>query len=204
LYGLEFEVSPDVLIPRPETETLITVAKAYLASHKEVGTIIDVCTGSGCIGLTLKTLFPEWHVVLTDISEKALSIARKNAQRLNLDVEILQGDLLEPLSGRKVECIVANPPYLSTSEWMGLEPSVKGYEPALALQAGAVGTELYQRLFTMLPDYCASRSFCAVEIGVAQGPAVLGLAKPFEAPFLTQDLAGRDRVVAFTCSGSGR
>jgi release factor glutamine methyltransferase len=200
LYGLEFEVSKDVLIPRPETETLVTVAKAFLASQREAGTIVDVCTGSGCIGLTLKTLFPQWHVVLTDISAAALHIARANAQRLHLDVEILQGDLLAPISGRTAECVVANPPYLSNAEWMSLDSSVKAFEPGLALTAGPVGTEVYQRLFTALPEYCASKAFCAVEIGASQGQAVLALAKPFVNPFLVQDLAGRDRVVAFTFS----
>lgn len=196
-YGLEFEVSPDVLIPRPETETLITVAKAYLASQTKAGTIVDVCTGCGCVGLTLKTLFPKWHVVLTDISEKALLVAQKNAQAMNLDVEIVHGDLLEPFSGRKAECIVANPPYLSTAEWQALDPSVQKHEPKLALQAGIAGTELYQRLFNMLPGCCASKAFCAVEIGASQGKAVLALAQHFTAPFLAQDLAGRDRVVGF-------
>jgi release factor glutamine methyltransferase len=197
LYGLAFEVSPDVLIPRPETETLITVAKEFLASQEKPGTIVDVCTGSGCIGLTLKTLFPEWNVVLSDISEKALAIAQKNAQRLNLDVEIIHGNLLEPFSGRKAEVIVSNPPYLSSSEWRSLDPSVAAFEPKLALVAGSTGTELYQELFKMIPLHLVSKGLCAVEIGASQKQAVLRLAEPFYDPFLVQDLAGRDRVVAF-------
>ena len=199
-YGLEFEVTPDVLIPRPETETLITVTKAFLGSQKTPGTIVDIGTGCGCIGLTLKTLFPEWRVVLSDISEKACAIARRNAQRLGLDVEVLQGTLLEPFSGRKAECIVSNPPYLSSSEWMSLDRSVQSHEPRLALEAGPLGTEVYQSLFTAVSAYLVSRAFCAVEIGASQGEAVLSLAQSFCTPFLVQDLAGRDRVVAFTSS----
>jgi release factor glutamine methyltransferase len=198
-YGHDFEVSPDVLIPRPETETLITVVQAFLASQKTPGTIVDLCTGSGCIGLTLKMLFPQWNVVLIDISEKALVLARRNAHRLNLEVEIIQGNLLEPFSGRKAEVVVANPPYLSSSEWFSLDPSVATFEPRLALEAGVLGTEVYQNLLKQIPQHLVSKGFCAVEIGASQGEAVLSLAQQFCAPFLTQDLAGHDRVVAFSC-----
>ena len=197
-YGLTFDVSPDVLIPRPETETLITVVQSFLASKTTPGTIVDLCTGCGCIGLTLKSLFPKWHVVLSDISEKALIIAKKNAAFLNLDVEILQGNLLGPFSGRKADVIVANPPYLSSSEWQSLDPSVAAFEPRIALEAGDSGTEIYQNLFASLPDHLSSKGLCAVEIGASQGSAVLSMAQQFCSPFLVQDLAGRDRVVAFS------
>jgi release factor glutamine methyltransferase len=196
-YGLEFAVTPDVLIPRPETETLVSVAKGFLSSFPSPGTIVDVCTGSGCVGLTLKTLFPTWHVVLSDISEKALAVAKDNAFRLNLDVEIIQGNLLSSFSGRTAEVIVSNPPYLSSSEWQTLDPSVRNFEPQLALDAGPNGTEMYQSLFHALRDHLFSKGLCAVEIGASQSEAVLSLAEPYGTPFLTQDLAGRDRVVAF-------
>ncbi len=199
-YGLDFEVSPDVLIPRPETETLITVAKGFLASQKTPGTIFDICTGSGCIGLTLKTLFPQWHVVLSDISEQALAIARRNAQKMGADVEILHGNLLEPFSGRKAHVIVANPPYLSTAEWLSLDSSVASFEPRLALDGGAVGTEMYQNLFAAIPSFLLPKGLCVVEIGACQGPAILSLAHSFASSFLVQDLAGHDRVVAFSVS----
>jgi release factor glutamine methyltransferase len=196
-FGLEFEVSPDVLIPRPETETLVTVAKQFLASHDNPGTIVDVCTGSGCIGLTLKTLFPQWHVVLSDISEKALRVAQKNVQKMGLDVEILEGDLLTPFSGRTADLIVANPPYLSSAEWLSLDPSVASFEPKVAFVGGSSGIELYQELFAQVPAHLVSKGLCVVEIGALQGTAVLSLAQPFSSPFLVQDLGGRDRVVAF-------
>ena len=196
-YGLEFAVSPDVLIPRPETETLVNVAKGFLSARPSPGTIVDVCTGSGCVGLTLKTLFPAWHVVVSDISEKALSVAQDNAQRLNLDVEIIQGNLLSSFSGRTAEVIVSNPPYLSSSEWRTLDPSVRNFEPQLALEAGPNGTEVYQSLFHALPSHLSSKGFCAVEIGDSQADAIVSLATVYGTPFRTQDLAGRDRVVAF-------
>ena len=109
-YEREFIVTPDVLIPRPETEVLITVVREFLASQATPGTIVDVGTGSGCIGLTLKELFPAWHVVLTDISEKALTVARRNAQHLGLDVEILQGDLCVPSKDELLSASSPTPP----------------------------------------------------------------------------------------------
>lgn len=197
-YGLDFSVSPDVLIPRPETETLIEVAKSFIASQKRPGTIFDVCTGSGCVGLTLKTLFPTWHVVLSDISERALRVAKNNAAHLGVDVEFLQGDLLEPFGGRRAEVIVANPPYLSSPEWAALDPSVQSFEPRTALEAGPEGLEMFSRLLKSVPSHLASNGLCAVEIGAGQGAAILSLMKPFVHPFLVQDLAGRDRVAAFS------
>ena len=157
---------------------------------------MDVCTGSGCIGLTLKALFPAWHVILSDISEKALAVARRNALQLHLDVEFIHGDLLNPFSGRTAQCIVSNPPYLSSAEWTSADRSVAAFEPKVALEAGPTGIEVYERLFADLKKILAPGGLCAVEIGASQGPAVLSLARSLGTPFLVQDLAGRDRVVA--------
>jgi release factor glutamine methyltransferase len=194
-YGRDFVVTPDVLIPRPETEVLVSVAKDYLVSQPTPGTVVDVCTGSGCVGLTLKALFPSWHVVLSDISEKALAIARQNAQRFGLDVEFLHGDLLKPFSGRTAQCVVANPPYLSSAEWKDLDRSVAAFEPRCALEAGPTGIEMYERLFSELGTSLGFRGLCAVEIGAGQGQTVLSLAQRLGIPSLVQDLAGHDRVV---------
>ena len=194
-YGQEFIVSPDVLIPRPETELLVSVAKDYLACQSTPGTLLDVCTGSGCIGLTLKALFPSWHVVLSDISEKALEVAKQNASRLQLDVEFLHGDLLKPFSGRIAQCVVCNPPYLSSSEWKDLDRSVAAFEPRVALEAGPSGIEKYRQLFSELGTVLASKGFLAVEIGATQGQAVFSLAQSLGTPSLVKDLAGHDRVV---------
>jgi release factor glutamine methyltransferase len=194
-YGRDFIVTPDVLIPRPETEVLVSVAKDYLASQPAPGTLVDVCTGSGCIGLTLKALFPSWHVVLSDISEKALAVAKRNAQRFGLDVEFLQGDLLRPFSGRVAQCVVCNPPYLSSAEWKDLDQSVAAFEPRVALEAGPSGIERYKQLFSELGTALASKGLLAVEIGATQGHAVLSLEQPLGTSSLVQDLAGHDRVV---------
>ena len=196
-YGREFIVTPDVLIPRPETEVLVSVTEKWLAEQLSPGTIVDVGTGSGCIGLTLKALFPSWRVVLSDISEKALAVARRNAERFRLDVEVVQGDLLRSFSG-KAECIVSNPPYLSSAEWKALDRSVAEFEPKEALMAGPTGIEMYGRLFAALKEKLVPGGFCAVEIGAVQGQAVGTLAQSIGKASLSQDLAGRDRVLCLT------
>ena len=193
-YGREFIVTPDVLIPRPETEVLVSVVEKWLVKQPSPGTIVDVGTGSGCIGLTLKALFPSWRVVLSDICEKALAIARRNAQKLQLDVELIQGDLLGSFSGR-AECIVSNLPYLSLKEWNEADRSVSEFEPKKALLAGPTGLEVYQRLFDALQTSLVPEGLCAVEIGASQGPAVLALAQKSGTASLIQDFFGRDRVV---------
>lgn len=194
-YGRDFIVTPDVLIPRPETEVLVSATKDYLTCQSIPGTLVDVCTGSGCIGLTLKALFPSWHVVLSDISEKALEVAKQNALRHQLDVEFVHGDLLKPFLGRVVQCVVCNPPYLSSSEWKDLDRSVAAFEPRVALEAGSTGIEKYCQLFSEIRPLLASKGFLAVEIGATQGQAVLSLAQSLGTPSLVKDLAGHDRVV---------
>lgn len=194
-YGITYTVSPDVLIPRPETEVLVSVATAFLEQQSSPGTIFDICTGSGCIGLTLKSLFPAWHVVLSDISEKALSVARGNAERLNLDVEILQGNLLVPFGNRTASCLVANPPYLSTDEWNHLDVSVKNYEPRCALEGGPTGLECYRALLEGLPRHLNSPGLALFEIS-PQLSNLLSLARQVARSEVIKDLAGRERILA--------
>lgn len=195
----EFFVSQDVLIPRPETELLVEKASLFLASKKTPGTLFDICTGSGCIGLSIKKQFPLWNIVLSDISEEALAIAKKNAQKLSLSVEFLLGDLLEPFH-TKADCIVANPPYLSQEEWETGDSSVKQYEPKLALLGGKTGLEWYDRFFTCVKEYIHPDGCIFVEIGSTQGPAVIDLIRKhnFSEVTLFQDLSGHDRVIKTT------
>lgn len=195
-YKNQFFVSPDVLIPRVETELLIEVVCAELSQRKISGTIVDVCCGSGCIGLTLKKLFPSWHVILADISEKALSVAERNAKELELDVEIVHGDLLEPLYTKKIDILVSNPPYISSEEMRHLDPSVKKFEPHLALEAGPTGLEIYKRIFSMLPCMQYNPAFYAFEIGETQGKDVSFLFSSRCRVTVHQDFRQKDRVVA--------
>lgn len=193
----EFIVSKDVLIPRPETETLVEEAKNVLSLKKEGGVLFDLCTGCGCVGLSLKKLFPDWHVVLSDISQEALLIAKQNAEALSLSVELLLGDLFAPFFSRKAHCIVANPPYLSIDEWEKADLSLKQYEPKIALVGGETGLEWYERFFSSAQEYMHSGSTILMEIGSTQASAVLALANRFGFTDSTiiKDLGGRDRVI---------
>jgi release factor glutamine methyltransferase len=189
-YGFEFEISPDVLIPRLETELLVEKALQSQGS-----TFVDVCTGSGCIGLTVKKLVPKSRVILIDICEKALEVAKKNAQKLSVDVEIMKGDLLAPFFPQKADCIVSNPPYLSSDEWREMDRC----EPRIALDAGKSGLEIYERLLPQMKEALVSGGLGLFEIGTGQRESVIELIKKHE--FISieciQDLAGHDRLVSF-------
>lgn len=188
-YGFEFEVSADVLIPRLETEILVEKVQ------DRGGTLVDVCTGSGCIGLTIKKLFPSLRVVLIDICEKALKIAEKNARNLSVDVEIMQGDLLSPFLPEQADCIVCNPPYLTSDEWKKMD----GCEPKIALDAGESGLEIYEKILPQVKEALVPGGVGLFEIGATQRESVIELVKKqeFIAIECIQDLARHDRVVLF-------
>jgi len=185
-FGCAIKVDPRVLIPRPETEILV----GMILKKIEGGTVWDLCTGSGCIGIALKKARPELTVALSDISSEALALAAENGQRNGVDVEILQGDLFAPFKGRKADVIICNPPYISQSEFGQLAPSVKDFEPTLALLAGEGGLEFYTRLASELPHYLNSSGQAFFEIGSRQGPP---LQKLFPHGTLHSDWAGHPR-----------
>jgi len=141
-YGLEFEVTPEVLIPRPETETLVELALA-----RRPRSAVDVGTGSGCIAVSLAVRLPEARIYATEISPAALAVALRNAERHGVAerVHFLVGDLLSPCPG-PVDLIVSNPPYVATGEWASLPASVREYEPRLALEGGPDGLDVVRRL----------------------------------------------------------
>ncbi len=200
-YGHTFEVSSDVLIPRPETELLVQTARQFIEqSSLETGTLIDVCCGCGCVGLSLKMLFPKWNVILSDLSQSAVSIALRNAAKMQVDVTVFHGDLLEPMLGMKADIVVANPPYLTAEEYEHLDRSVKDFEPLLALLGGPSGLEVYQRLSKQVPSILRSGGLYAVEIGAAQGQQVSQLLTFCRDVRIIQDFAGHDRVVAGSIS----
>jgi release factor glutamine methyltransferase len=199
-YSLPFAVGPGVLIPRPDTETLVEAALPFCepAAGGEPVFVADVGTGSGCVGLTLAKEQPAVRLFATDTSREALDYARRNAEALGVKdrVALLLGDLLEPIpEGRPIDVIVSNPPYIRSAEIETLAPDVKDYEPRGALDGGPDGLEVYRRL---VPAAAArARRAVLVEIGHDQGPDVAAL---FEAAGLVdvtikQDLGRRDRVV---------
>jgi release factor glutamine methyltransferase len=179
---LELEVDPRVLIPRPETEHVVEAALTLPRGAR----VVDVGTGSGAIALALADERPDLRVAATESSAGALAVARANAARLGLDVELLAGDLLEPVSG-PVDAVVSNPPYVPTGERLAPELA---YEPAEALYAGPDGLEVYRRLAPALRDV----PFVALEVGIGQAAAVAALLEGHEIE-VVPDLAGIERVV---------
>jgi release factor glutamine methyltransferase len=185
---VELEVDPRVLIPRPETETLVEAALEVLAHGARV---VDVGTGSGAVALALKDERPDLQVIATDVSEDALDVARANAQRLGLDVEFVHTDLLAGVDA--VDVVVSNPPYVE--DGAQLAPEIARHEPALALRAGPEGLDVLR----LLVPAAGARDVdvLAVEVGAGQAAAVQDLAR--EAGFARSerraDLAGVDRVV---------
>jgi release factor glutamine methyltransferase len=187
--GAKIKVDRRALIPRQETEILADLIAKKVSS----GTLWDVCTGSGCIGVSLKKAKPQLKVVLSDISKEALALAKENAQ--GLDIEILEGDLLAPFEGRKADVIVCNPPYISKKEFQDLDPMVKDYEPQSALLAGESGLEFYEKLSGQIFKFLNPGGMVFFEIGARQGEA---LKQIFSSQFwktreLVRDWSGQDR-----------
>jgi release factor glutamine methyltransferase len=196
-YDLEFKVTPDVLIPRPETELLLEQALEW-AKDRDSLSVVDVGTGSGALAVTLAKHAPQARVYATDISEDALEIARGNAVSNGASVSFLQGDLLAPLIERaiRVDLVLANLPYVASGEVPGL--AVSRFEPRLALDGGGDGLDLIRRLLTQISQVCNPGALVLLEIGAGQGAAALALAQQMLQPRqgeVLNDYAGFDRIV---------
>ena len=190
--GLEFQVSPDVLIPRQDTELLVE----KLLPHVQGKRVLDVCTGSGCIAISLAVLGKPEQMDAVDLSEKALIQAGKNAKRLGADVSFYRSDMLDEINGRD-DVIVSNPPYIASYVVDELMPEVQEHEPRMALDGGADGLDLYRRLLAQAPERLLSGGLLAVEIGYDQREAVMELFREqgFTDVYCDRDLCGNDRVV---------
>ncbi|HET90396.1 MAG TPA: peptide chain release factor N(5)-glutamine methyltransferase [Chloroflexi bacterium] len=193
-YGLTFDVTQEVLIPRPETETLVTLALA-----RRPATIVDVGTGSGCIAVSLAVHLSEAALYAIEISPAALRVAQRNAQRHGVAqrVRTLVGDVLSPRPG-PVDLIVSNPPYVPSGECGLLPASVRDYEPRLALDGGPDGLVMVRQLLEQAPAVLKPGGAMLIEIGADQGEAAQHLACtffPHAAVHVHPDLAGRDRVL---------
>lgn len=207
-FGLEFFVSPDVLIPRPETELLVERA---LAHRPQV--VLDVGTGSGCIGIALAHHLPGVRVYAADLSAAALRVAAANVRRHDLAdrVRPIQADLLRPFRG-PVDLILSNPPYVAHEEWDALPPSVRQYEPRLALAGGRDGLDVIRQLLAAAPRVLRPGGSLLMEIGSLQGATALALARSLSTVSCAvhPDLAGRDRLLEVRwdradegCAGQG-
>lgn len=197
----EFRVSPDVLVPRPETERLVETALALLAPLRDP-IVVDVGTGSGCIALSLAAERPDAAIHATDISERALAVARETARRLGLEgrVAFHQGDLLEPIRhlAGQVDLVVSNPPYVDASEIDGLDPEVRDHDPRLALVPPSGDRyEIYRRLAGEAAHVLRPGGHLAVEIGAGMGAGAAAILEAALGPVVTAtDLAGIVRVLS--------
>lgn len=194
-YHCQIAVNKHVLIPRPETEILVDGACRMLKQSSRKMLAWDICTGSGCIGIAVKKNCPDLTVCLSDISQQALEMAGENAIRNAVDVELLQGDLLAPFCDRKADVVFCNPPYISSKEYFTLDPSVKNFEPQIALIGGEDGLLFYKRLKEELPNFLNQGAKIFFEIGTGQGQAVLSLfsGRGWKNARVEKDWAGHDR-----------
>ena len=190
--GYPFCVNEHVLIPRQDTELLVE----KLLPHIQGKRVLDVCTGSGCIAISLAVLGKPKQMDAVDLSEKALIQAGKNAKRLGADVSFYRSDMLDKINGR-YDVIVSNPPYIASDVVDELMPEVQEHEPRMALDGGADGLDLYRRLLAQAPERLLSGGLLAVEIGYDQREAVMELFREqgFTDVYCDRDLCGNDRVV---------
>lgn len=198
-YGLKINVNEFTLIPRYETEYLIEltlkeIKKMSLANPK----ILDLCTGSGAIGLTLKNLLPSSEVTLSDISKDALMVANKNKNELNLDVNIIESDLFKNIPG-KFDVIISNPPYVMTNEPL---PKDVLYEPHLALYSGPKGIDHIEEIFKNIKSHLNNKYLIALEINEKSEPEITNLIKTYFEKNINykfmKDLAGKTRYLFIT------
>lgn len=209
-YGNRFKVTPDVLIPRPETEELIEGVLEWSEKHflkKGHLAVCDIGTGSGAIAVTLAKERPEFDVTSIDISEKALEVAKSNAEALDAKVRFVHGSLLAPFKDQEVfDIVISNPPYITAAEMMTLNDVVKEHEPHLALAGGTDGLDFYRAIASELHYVMKDRLLLALEIGSEQGAAVSKLihaafpdrVKDFQ---VKKDINGHDRMI-FALLGS--
>ena len=197
--GLRFSVTEDVLVPRQDTETLVEEVMRYLRDGME---ILDVCTGSGCILLSLLRYSNGCRGVGCDISEKALAVAGQNAKELGISAQFIQSDLFESIEGR-FEYIVSNPPYIRKDMIPTLMEEVRDHEPLIALDGGEDGLDFYRKITREATEHLYSGGMLFFEIGYDQGEAVKLLMEEegYEEVTVSQDLTGLDRVVYGTFNG---
>lgn len=194
-YSCRIFVDSRVLIPRQETEILVDLIVERLATRDLKNKVLwDLACGSGCIGIALKKRFPGLKLVLSDISSDALDLAKKNAEVNEVQADFLKSDLFENFEDQ-ADIIVSNPPYISGDEFKSLEPSVKDFEPKIALLSGPSGLEFYERFSKELPRRLKSSGLACFEIGASQGSNIKKIfsSQALSEGELAKDWAGHDR-----------
>ena len=209
--GYTFRVNPHVLIPRQDTETLVTEAAKTIQSTpreklsffeklkgRKEWDVLDLCCGSGAVGISLAKICSNVKVTATDISAEAVETAEANAEDLRVKVRFLTGDMFDPVKGRKFDMIVSNPPYIRTNMISILQEEVKDHEPLNALDGGRDGLDFYRTIVERAADFLKPEGFLLVEIGHDQGEDLRKMLKDsgkYSPAVVIKDLPGRDRVV---------
>ena len=191
--GMAFKVNSNVLIPRQDTETLVEEALKVIGPQMDV---LDLCTGSGCILLSILKNAPTVRGTGSDVSKQALLVAKENAKLHNLEAEWVRSNLFDNVSGQ-FDVIVSNPPYIAQAEILTLMPEVGQFEPVQALDGGVDGLDFYRKIVEQAPQYLKENGYLFFEIGWDQGTQVQQLMQEagFARVTVIKDLAGNDRVV---------
>lgn len=196
-YGFNFKVNKNTLIPRFETEELVYHVSEYIKNNFKTNiNIVDIGTGTGCIGITIKKLFPDASMTLTDISKKALKIARKNSKGINL--QILKGDMLKPIidTHQKYDVIISNPPYISKKE--KIMDIVKNNEPEIALYAKKDGIYYYEEILKQAKKVLNKKFLIAFEIGYKQDEKIKKIANKYLNNIkieVIKDMSNKNRII---------
>jgi release factor glutamine methyltransferase len=203
-WGLEFKVTPDTLIPRPESELIIDATLGIMQDRNRAVRIIDLCTGTGCLAVSLAKELTSAYIIATDTSEKALAVARENARGHDVAgrIRFFTGDLFEPLEELDIrgqlDIIVSNPPYVRAGDLPALQREVKDYEPAMALVAGPEGTGIHQRIISSAHLFLQKNGTLIMEMGMGQAEALTRMVKAegvYDTIEIQKDLAGIERVI---------
>jgi release factor glutamine methyltransferase len=203
-YSMEINVTPDCMIPRPETELLVQRAIEFLRTRNGNQFVCDLCTGSGCIAVAIAKNFPNAKIIATDICDAALAVASTNVEKHSLQdkIKLLSGDLFDPIIPQldvgKFDLIVCNPPYVSSSEYEKLAQNVKDYEPRMALFAGEDGLDIYRRIIEKVDAFLKPDAALILEIGYAQGHAITEMFEQtgiFSEIKIEKDFHDNDRIV---------
>ncbi|MHC4737824.1 MAG: peptide chain release factor N(5)-glutamine methyltransferase [Planctomycetota bacterium] len=203
-YSLDLNITPDCMIPRPETELLVERAIEFLRTRNGRQFVCDLCTGCGCIAVAIAQNCPKTRIIATDISDAALKIAAQNIEKYKLKdrIQLLCGDLFDPvvpqLDTEKFDLIACNPPYVSAAEFETLDKTVKYNEPKMALFAGVDGLDVYRRIAEKADDFLKPDAALILEISYSQGQAVRELFEQtgcFNDIKIEKDFHNNDRIV---------
>ena len=193
-YGYKFMVNENVLTPRPESEMLVEKALKYIKEN-DYKTVLDLCTGSGCLAIAVKKN-AEVEMSASDISQKALTVAKQNAKNLQAEVNFIRSNMFEKIEGT-FDLIISNPPYIDTDEIEELDLEVQNYDPHLALDGGELGLKFYNIIHDNLRKHLNDNGMIIMEIGEDQKELLISLFNDFNLVESLQDLAGNDRVLIF-------